>query len=315
MGQEGWGQKTPSLRITSFMITLFSCPKAFLGLMNVIQRNAIQSWRSLDPKVEVVLMGDDDGTSEVAKEFGLRHIPDVARNVSGTPLISSLFEKAQEQATHERMCYVNADILFMSDFMRAIQRVIHDMPGSLMVGRRWNLDVKEPLDFSTDWETRLAQEVSCRGKLAPHFAIDYFVFPKGTLAEIPPFAVGRPAWDNWVLYRARREGIPVVDLTRAVTVIHQNHDYSHHPGGWAGAMKGEESKQNIQLAGEVGHVYSLLDAQYCLTQNGVKRRVTPFYSPYYLYQLIVRFSESHQFMRPLVQFIKMIGDRFLSRPC
>ena len=297
------------------MFTFFSCPKPFLGPMAIIQRNALQSWKRLPLGVEIILMGDDEGTSEVAREFGVHHIPDVARNASGTPLISSLFEKAQEQATHERMCYVNADILLMSDFVRAIQRVIIDMPKSLMVGRRWNLDVKEPLDFNMDWETRLTREISRRGKLAPHFAIDYFVFSKGILGEIPPFAVGRPAWDNWVLYQARCKNIPVVDLTKAVTVIHQNHDYSHHSGGWAGAMKGEESKRNIQLAGEVGHVYSLLDAQYYLTQKGVRRRVTPFYSPYYLYQLLVRFSESHRFMRPLVSFIKMIGDRFLSRPC
>lgn len=297
------------------MLTIFSCPKAFLGPMNIIQRNAIQSWRSLGPEVEVVLMGDDDGTSEVANEFGVHHVPDVARNTSGTPLINSLFEKAQEQATHERMCYVNADIILMSNFIEAIKRVVVEMPQSLMVGRRWNLDLKEPIDFNADWETWLTEEVSRRGKLYPHFAIDYFVFPKGILGEIPPFAVGRPAWDNWILYQARSKEIPVVDLTKAVTVVHQNHDYSHHPGGWAGAMKGEESKRNIQLAGQVGHVYSLLDAQYCLTQKGVRRRVTPFYSPYYLYQLLVRFSEPHRLMRPLVQFIKMIGDRFSSRPC
>jgi hypothetical protein len=296
------------------MFTLFSCPKPFLGPFDTIQKNAIQSWQRLGPEAEVVLMGDDAGTSEVAKEFGLRHIPDVARNGSGTPLISSLFEKAQAQATFGRMCYVNADILLLSDFMQAVHRVIDEIPGSLMVGRRWNLDVREPLDFSKGWEGRLTREVFRRGKLYPHFAIDYFVFPKGILGEIPPFAVGRPAWDNWVLFRARREGIPVVDLTKAVTVIHQNHDYSHHPGGWAGAMKGEESKQNIQLAGEVGHVYSLLDAQYYLTRKGLKRRITPFYSPYYLYQLFVRFSESHRSMKPVVHFIKRLGDRFLSRP-
>lgn len=296
------------------MLTIFSCPKHFLGPFNVIQRNAIQSWRRLGPEVEVILMGDDEGTSEVAKEFGVHHISDVARNASGTPLISSLFEKAQEEAACERMCYVNADIVLMSDFIQGIKRVAAEMPRSLMVGRRWNLDLKEPVDFNANWEEWLLTQVAHRGKLYYHFAIDYFVYPKGIWGEIPSFAIGRPGWDNWVLYRARRQGIPVVDLTKAVTVIHQNHDYSHHPGGWAGAMKGEESKQNIQLAGQVGHAYSLLDAQYCLTRKGVRRKVTPFYSPFYLYQLLVRFSDSHRFLKPLVQFIKMIGDRFSSRP-
>lgn len=297
------------------MISIFTCPKPFRGHFGMIQRNAIRSWTQLHPIPDIILIGDEEGASETAEEFKLKHIPFIERNEFGTPLVSSIFKEAERTATQEVMCYVNADIILMSSFIQAIKRVAVEMPQSLMVGRRWNLDVKELLDFSTDWETRLTQEVFRRGKLYPHFAIDYFVFPKGILSEIPPFAVGRPAWDNWVLYRARCQNIPVVDLTKAARVVHQNHDYSHHPGGWAGAMRGEESKQNIQLAGEVGHVYSLLDAQYCLTRKGVRRRVTPFYSPYYLYQLLVRVSESYRIMKPLVQFIKMIGDRFSSRPC
>jgi hypothetical protein len=292
------------------MLTIFACPKPFLGPFHTIQRNAIQSWRRLGPEVEVILMGDDEGTSEVAKEFGIHHIPDVARNQFGTPLIRSLFDRAQEKARYDRMCYVNADILLMSDFTRAVQRVIIEMPKSLMVGRRWNLDLKEPIDFNANWEDWLLTEVAHRGKLYYHFGIDYFVYPKGIWGEIPPFAVGRPGWDIWMLYRAHVLNIPMVDLTKMVSVVHQNHDYSHHPEGWLGASKGKEAKQNIKLAGEIA--YSLLDAQYCLTKKGIKRRVTPYYSPFYLYQRFVRFSESRRFLRPFVRFIKMVGDRLLS---
>jgi len=293
------------------MLTLFSCPKPFLGPFNTIQRNAIQSWRRLGPEVEVILMGDDEGTSEVAREFRIQHIPDVARNDLGTPLINSLFEKAQEEARYDRMCYVNADIILMSNFIQAIKRVVIEMPQSLMVGRRWNLDLKGPVDFNANWEEWLLTEVAHRGKLYYHFAIDYFVYPKGIWGEIPPFAIGRPGWDIWMLYRAHGLNMPMIDLTKMVSVVHQNHDYSHHPEGWVGASKGKEAKQNIKLAGELA--YSLLDAEYCLTEKGIKRRVTPYYSPFYLYQRLVRFSESGKFLKPLVRFIKMIGDRFLSR--
>ena len=275
-----------------------------------MQRNAVQSWQRLGAEVEVILMGDDEGTAEVAKEFSILHIPDVARNASGTPLISSLFEKAQGQAMHERMCYVNADLILMSNFIEAIKRVVVEMPQSLMVGRRWNLDLKEPIDFNANWEEWLLKQVAHRGKLYYHFAIDYFIYPRGIWGEIPPFAVGRAGWDIWMLYRAHCLNLPMVDLTKMVSVVHQNHDYSHHPEGWKGAMKGKEAKQNIKLSG--GIAYSLLDAQYCLTEKGIKRRVTPYYSPYYLYQRLVRFSESHTFLKPFVRFTKMVGDRFLS---
>jgi len=296
------------------MLTLFSCPKPFRNHIGIIQRNAIRSWIKLNPKPEIILLGDEEGMAEVADELRVGQISSVLRNEFGTPLVNSLFEEAEKAANYDKMCYVNADIILMNDFMRAIKRVVGEKPRSLMVGQRWNLDIREALDFGANWEKRLVAQVDREGELYPRFAIDYFVFPKGIWGEIPPFAIGRPAWDNWILYRARSQNIPVIDLTEAVIVVHQNHDYSHHPQGWMGAMKGEESKQNIKLAGEIGHVYSLLDAQYRLTQKGVERRVTPYYSPYYMYQLLVRLSESHRYLKPLIHFIKMIGDRFLSRP-
>jgi len=296
------------------MMTLFSCPKPFRGHFGVIQKNAIRSWTLLKPRPEIFLMGDEEGTSEVAQDLRVRHMPHVRRNEFGTPLVNSLFEEAERAATEEFMCYLNGDILLMSDFAEAFKRVSKEMPRSLMVGRRWNLEVKERIDFGTHWEQRIKGDVSRRGKLYPHFAIDYFVFPKGVWGEIPPLAIGRPGWDNWILYRAHCLNLPTIDLTKRVVVVHQNHDYSHHPDGWAGAMKGEESKRNIELVGETAHAYSLLDADYCLTSQGLKRRRPPLHKPFYLYRHLVVLSVSHPSLKPLVRLIKKIGDRYLSSP-
>ena len=294
------------------MLTIFSCPKPFRGHSNIIQKNAIQSWARLSPKPQIILLGNEEGAAAVANEFGICQIPNMERNEFGTPLVNSLFREAEKAAIFDNMCYVNADIILMTDFMDALKSVFAEMPHSLMVGRRWNLDVKEPLDFTADWERELRTRVARQGKLYPHFGIDYFVFPRGIWNEIPPFAVGRPAWDNWILYQAYSQRIPIIDLTKMTTVAHQNHDYSHHPQGWAGAMKGEESKRNLKLASEVAQVYSLLDAQYQLTRRGVRRRATPYYSPFYLYRNLVILSESYQFLKPLVHLIKVTGNRFFS---
>ena len=296
------------------MLTIFSCPKPFRGHFGMIQRNAIRSWTLLTPTPDVILIGDEEGTSEVARDLKVRHLPRVGRNEFGTPLVSSIFEEAEKSATQEMMCYLNGDILLLSDFVPAVKNVLREMPCSLMVGRRWNLDVNEPLDFGDDWETNIIAQVARRGKLYPHFAIDYFVFPKGVWGEIAPLAIGRPAWDNWVIYRAHALGIPVVDLTERTKVVHQNHDYSHHPEGWTGAMKGDESRRNIELVGEAAHVYSLLDADYRLTSKGLKRRRPPLHKPFYLYRHLVVLSVSHPSLKPLVRFIKKLGDRFLSGP-
>jgi hypothetical protein len=57
----------------------------------------------------------------------------------------------------------------------------------------------------------------------------------------------------------------VVDATRAVMAIHQNHDYAHIPDGVEGAWKGPEAQRNLALAGGYEHVFTLSDATWLLT--------------------------------------------------
>ena len=40
--------------------------------------------------------------------------------------------------------------------------------------------------------------------------------------------IGRPGYDNWLIWRARRSRIPVIDATKELTAVHQNHDYNFH---------------------------------------------------------------------------------------
>ena len=105
------------------MLTIFTIPKPFCGHIGVIQTNAIRSWIALSPACEVILFSDDEGTAEVAAQSGIQHIPHVERNEYGTPLLDSVFSIAQDTAGHQLMCYVNADIILMSDFLTAIRQI------------------------------------------------------------------------------------------------------------------------------------------------------------------------------------------------
>src|ERR1700745_2531909 len=122
------------------MLTLFSIPKAFKGHIGIIQWNAITSWTKLKPRPEIILFGRDDGMSETARQLGLRHVADVAVNEKGTPQLNVLFKKADAAATYQHLCYVNADIILLGDFLRAIEHVQARLPRSLTISRRINLD-------------------------------------------------------------------------------------------------------------------------------------------------------------------------------
>jgi len=253
------------------VITIFATPKPFTGHTAIIQRNAITSWTLLRPRPEIVLVGDDQGVAEIATELGVRHLPVVERNEYGTPLLRDIFAKAEGQATHDLLCYINADILLLGDFMNAVKQITGWRRPFLMIGRRTDVGIASALSFgSPGWETDARRRAAHEGELKAPMAIDYFVFTRGLYGRIPPFALGRCAWDNWLVWRARSLKTPVVDATGSVLAIHQHHDYSHHPGGFEGVWRGEEARRNRELAGPRAFA-TIEDATHKLTAEGVKR--------------------------------------------
>jgi hypothetical protein len=247
-------------------------PKPFRGHFGLIQRNAIGSWVRLHPQIQVILFGDEEGTAEVAQELGVCHVPEVARNEYGTPLLNDVFGKAEQLATHDVLCYVNCDILLMNDFMQAVRMVRQHSNRFLMIGECQNLDLTEPLSFDQpDWEERLHRRVKEKGKRRGPGALDYFVFTRGFYGELPPFALGRPFFDNWLVWRGRALKGPVVDATLITTAIHQNHDYSHVTGGQVWAQQGDEANQNLKITGGKRRHYNIFDATHYLTPTGWQR--------------------------------------------
>ena len=258
------------------MLTIFTVPKPFDGHIGIIQRNAIQSWRRLRPACQILLCGDEAGTAEAAAALDADRIPAVERNEFGTPLLSSVFAAVETRAAHDLLCYVNADILLLPDFADAARRAAAWKPRFLMVGQRWDLDVTEPLAFGEkDWERDLRARVERRGALHPPSGSDYFVYPRAALGALPPFAVGRPGWDNWMIYHARGRKMPVVDATGSTLVIHQNHAYGHVKQGTGLAWEGPEGDRNLELIGGNERIFTLVDATHRLTRAGIRRAITP----------------------------------------
>lgn len=240
------------------MLTLFALPKPFKKHVGIIQKNAVTTWLQLQPKCQVILFGDEEGIEEAAYELGAEWYPEVKRNRFGTPLLSDAFRQAVARARHDFVAYVNSDIMLMDDFPRAMQHLPFDR--FLATGRRCNLEYPDPLDIdSPDWVSNLRRRAMETGELDSNRALDYFIFDKKSpLAELPEFAVGRPGWDNWMIYNARRRKLPVVDLTQNVMALHQLHDYNHVPQQRGPTWQGPEADLNADAAG------SLHSLRFCL---------------------------------------------------
>jgi hypothetical protein len=253
------------------LITIFTAPKPFTDPhIATIQRNAILSWLHLDAEVEVLLVGDEPDMAQVAGEYQISHLVDVRRNPSGTPLVSSIFELARHASQAPILAYLNADIMLLPPFVASVRLLAQQLEQFLLIGQRWDLDVRHLLDFSPGWEQRLAADVHTRSRLHLPAGSDYFVFPRALFGEMPDFAIGRAGWDNWMIYHARQRGWLVVDGTPSIAVIHQDHDYSHLPGGRP-HYELPESRQNEALAGGSANLYMVLDSDRQLINNQVRR--------------------------------------------
>jgi len=252
-------------------LTLFTAPKPFTDPhTSLIQHNALRSWQALGESVSVVVVGGEEGIADAAKAYGFTHRPDVRLNSLGTPLISSIFDLGRQQNDSPFLAYVNADIILFPETLKVIRTVASQAEQFLLIGRRWDLEVTEPLTFEGDWISSLKTIMCSDGRLHKRTGSDYFIFTRACFQQIPDFSVGRAGWDNWMIYQARRQGWLAVDCSNELTIIHQDHDYRHLPDGKP-HYRLPETGENIRLAGGRRTIFVLDDASHRLVNGRLKK--------------------------------------------
>ncbi len=250
-------------------LTIFTAPKAFTNPhINIIQRNAIRAWSMLED-VDIILIGDEEGIPETAKELGVKNVAKVDRDQEGVPTVKSVMEIGHEYSDSPILCYANADLILMSDIVDAAHTTHDKVKDFLLVGQRWNLELNELLVFSDDWKTRLCNDVAHRGQFFSPWAMDYFIFPRHLYSKVPDFTIGRIGWDNWMIYHARTTFGTAIDATLDVVAIHQNHDYSHIPE--KKLFGTEVARSNLAKAGGTKCLYTILDTNRELIGGQLRR--------------------------------------------
>ena len=211
------------------MITLFSTPKNFTGIFKIIQINALRSWRALSPDIQIIIFGDSEGSREAADEIQAEYIEDVQCSPRGVPILSDLFRKADKLAKYPILTFINSDIILPDNFLMNVDISSKAFTKFLMIGHRWDMDVDklinihDKIDYNLFWRRVKTESIqhACTG-------IDYFVYKRNQWGKIPDFVIGRPGYDNWLIWKTRRKLIPVIDASEAVIVVHQNHDFIFH---------------------------------------------------------------------------------------
>lgn len=226
------------------MITLFTTCRPFVTPHERPQATAITSWTLLKPRPEIILIGKEDGTKELAQKLNCRYVRAVERNRWRTPLLSSLFWIAMTYAHNDILCYINSDIILIQDFMDVITKVVPQIPKFLMLSPRWDLRTAFE-NFNGDWQSNLLQLLETGAKRRRATGQDVFIYTRDVYDpdSFPPMAIGRRDWDAWLIWKAMRNRAPVIDATGRITVIHQAHDKDR-------SEKTEEKGLNIAMGRE-----------------------------------------------------------------
>ncbi|MDJ1502179.1 hypothetical protein [Xanthocytophaga agilis] len=255
------------------MLTIFTTTKDFIGSNKVNQLNAIRSWLKAPYAIEVLVFGESEGLNEVIKDYQLKHIPNIKTSQSGVPLVSEMFIEASKYASYNMLCFLNADIILTSSFFYDIQ-TIHKKTHKnyLIIGQRLDVDVNKELKFDKNWEAQFFDDYKSNIKVHPPYGSDFFVFPihQYNSDNIPPLLVGRPGWDLWMIYNARKRHLKTIDLSFSTKVIHQNHDYSHKISD--SKKRREDDEFNYQYFKEdEKYIFLLESCNYCFTDGKLKR--------------------------------------------
>jgi hypothetical protein len=95
--------------------------------------------------------------------------------------------------------FVNSDIVLLDDPAPMVQAVSRLFEKFVIVGQRINVDFFGRLSSSVLVNLTLLEStvVGPGAKMFSSWALDYFIFSRQMFEEIPPFALGRGAYDNW----------------------------------------------------------------------------------------------------------------------
>ncbi len=230
-------------------LTIFTILKPMNDSRHVamIQRNAVTSWQHLHQTPEILVFGSKPGVRRFCQEVGVTNVPSADHNPAGLELVTSTFGLAWELSKSDLFCYVNGDIILPPSFPQLVEEVAGwHRERFLLTGRRTNTPVRYPLRFdpSDAWWGKVKRHAGRNGSPNSAWGLDYFAHRRHGLPNLPRMTVGRWYWDTALFGLCKVGGVTTIDASNQVLAVHQDHDYSHFPGGLPALSTGDESLEN-----------------------------------------------------------------------
>ena len=206
---------------------LFTSPKPFTANNRAVQVTAMRSWKRALPGARWIVFGNEDGLPEICQSEGIEYGGPAETDQGGFKIISKIFRSVNRLDAKGVSIFVNSDIL-LDESARSSLDLLERQPGPFLATARrrclpaWSGPALAGHELDNFLGAR-RQPVHW----GPASALDIFIFRGFPVQTMPDFLIGQAAWDNWMIYQARRSGIPAIDLSRTLRPFHCDHDYSY----------------------------------------------------------------------------------------
>ncbi len=198
------------------MITIYTSFRSFKHkVYDKIQRDACDSWVALDPQPQVIVVGDEPGTSDICKKYKFKQIKTVRQSEAETPYVNSMIDLSEQHAVNDTMLLCAGDIIIGQETINIAKAVKKQLKEFCVCARKMHVIKKANGKIKLErWATWQAG--------------DYFLHSKGLFAGMPDFLIGRFLVERW-MYRWACNKNGLVDATGIVSVLHQNHPRDFKP--------------------------------------------------------------------------------------
>lgn len=252
---------------------LFTSPKPFRADTEAVQRSAMRSWKRAFPESKIFLFGEEKQSAVVAEQEGLHFFGELERCGAGGEIITSMFRAITSRFPGEIMLYINSDIFLSPQSTTLLHPLLQRKGPWIASTRRWCLPCFEgPALERGGWDSfwELARR---QGHFGDACSLDLFLMRDFPLEEMPLFLIGHQGWDNWLLFHARMQNLPVIDLSPVLQAVHCQHDYAYASQNTRiDRRDGPLEEYNMQLLGKDSHRFHLGHATHELSEGGIRQR-------------------------------------------
>ena len=209
---------------------------------DLVHNNTVKNWLSFRPFVIPVVFTNDRSIATECKRYGWDVLPVRVTAVEDVPVLKFMYLDAMKVYNTTYYAYSNSDILYSNNLVDTLIGCAYNLSyflnmtylnGSflygksgyaqqptLIIGQRTNVQNVTKTEGST-WAA-ITSVARNRGGLFFVYAIDYFITPKSyPWEDSPEVIVGKPSYDNWLIYNARKQKHKVIDATTTLLALHQ----------------------------------------------------------------------------------------------